>query len=259
MTGKKKNKRSKGFRLVIGLLVAAILIVMTLTVKQCVQEGEPGFVRYQEFGISIPSNYEIHGIDVSRYQQEIYWKRIKAMEVSGIKIGFAFIKATEGIGNVDKKFGQNWKNAKAAGVPVGAYHFFLATKSGRLQAENFIKRVKLESGDLPPVLDIEQLYGVSPEKMRAEIKIWLDIVEQHYGVKPILYTYVNFYDRYLGEDFDEYPLWVAHYLQQERPRIARNWQFWQYSESGRVDGIKPLVDFNVFRGDSSDFKKLLLP
>ena len=215
--------------------------------------------RYNAFGIEIPENYSIHGIDVSRYQQMIDWESVKAMSVSGVKIDFAFIKATEGIGNVDPFFKRNWKKSKEAHMIRGAYHFFLATKSGKAQAENFIGRVELLPGDLPPVLDVEQTYGVSGIKLRQRVKEWLTTVEQYYGVKPILYTNVDFYKQYLKSEFDDYPLWVAHYLQRDKPRIVRDWDFWQHSEEGRVNGILSKVDFNVFDGDSLAFTKLLLP
>src|SRR4026207_1273253 len=116
------------------------------------------FVRYPAFGISIPENYIIHGIDVSKYQQTISWDAVKEMKVKDIQLGFVFIKATEGIIKTDPQFRRNWKKSKQAGMIRGAYHFFLATKDGREQAENFISSVDLEEGDLPPVVDIEQTY-----------------------------------------------------------------------------------------------------
>jgi lysozyme len=216
------------------------------------------FVRYPAFGIDMPASYEIHGIDVSKYQSYIDWPSVKEMKVRDVRIGFAFIKATEGLGNTDRLFKRNWKKTKEAGIVRGAYHFFLATKSGKKQAENFISRVSLEPGDLPPVLDIEQLYGVKPEKMRKEVQDWLTIVEDYYKVKPIIYTYVNFYSSYMSGEFDDYPLWAAHYLEKDRPRIRRRWIFWQHSEKGRVNGIGMPVDFNVFNCDSADFENLLI-
>jgi lysozyme len=216
------------------------------------------FIRYPEFGIEIPEQYSIHGIDVSRYQSQIAWDEVKAMKVKEIKLGFAFIKATEGIGNLDPNFRRNWSKAKDNGVIRGAYHFFIGSKDGRMQAENFIDKVELETGDLPPVLDVEQLNGNTPSQLKAEIRKWLDIVENHYQVKPIIYTNVDFYNRFLGNDFDAYPLWLAHYYQPERPRISRNWLFWQHSDQGRVNGIASKVDFNVFNGDSIAFRELLI-
>src|SRR3954469_6537413 len=140
------------------------------------------FVPYPEFAIAVPSNYAIHGIDVSHHQDDINWDLVKNMQVKNIKIGFAFIKATEGIGRVDSHFNQNWFRSKDAGLCRGAYHFFLATKSGKLQAQNFIDVVNLKRGDLPPVLDVEQTYGVPTERLRREVKVFLQTTEQYYGV-----------------------------------------------------------------------------
>jgi lysozyme len=223
------------------------------------QSRQMQFVRYPEFGIPIPNEYEIHGIDVSRYQQTISWQAVKDMQVSNIRIGFAFMKATEGISNADPFFKRNWRKSKAAGVTRGAYHFFIASKDGKSQAENFIKKVDLEQGDLPPVLDIEQTFGVPTTQLKKEIQAWLNTVESYYGVKPIIYTYIDFYEKHLQGYFDDYPLWIAHYLQPHEPRISRPWSFWQHSEAGRVNGIIPKVDFNVFNGDSMAFRALLVP
>jgi lysozyme len=214
---------------------------------------------YAAFGISIPNDYTIHGIDVSRYQDIIAWEEVKAMKVQTIQLGFAFIKATEGIGNKDPQFRRNWRKAKENDIIRGAYHFFIASKDGKLQAENFIRQVDIEPGDLPPVLDVETLNGQRSAQLRREVKKWLDAVENSFKVKPIIYTNVDFYENYLGRDFDEYPLWVAHYYEQEHPRIKRNWIFWQHNDQGHVNGIIPKVDFNVFKGDSLDFKNILVP
>lgn len=216
------------------------------------------FTIYPEFGIYVPDEYEIHGIDVSRYQHLIAWGEVQKMQVRDIKIGFAFIKATEGISRVDPQFSRNWRRAKDNDVVRGAYHFFIASRDGKLQAESFIKRVKLEPGDLPPVLDVEQMNGVTKTHLKKEVKKWLEVVENHYKVKPIIYTNVDFYNRNLGSEFDGYPLWVAHYYERQQPRIKRDWFFWQHSDRGRVNGITQPVDFNVFYGDSLDFRSLLI-
>ena len=206
----------------------------------------------------MPSKYNIHGIDVSRYQKTIGWKLVKQMEVQDIRIGFAFMKATEGISNLDAQFRRNWVQAKKAGIPRGAYHFFIASKSGKAQAENFLENVDLQAGDLPPVLDIEQTNGASVTLLQQRVADWLDNVEAAYNVKPIIYTNADFYETFLAGRFDEYPLWVAHYKVKDKPRIKRKWHFWQHSERGRANGISAFVDFNVFSGDSAAFKSLLL-
>ncbi len=253
MAGRKKFW--KGWWLVIVLIIAGATGVFGY---DWWLSRKARFVRYPAFGIAIPEMYAIHGIDVSKYQQTIAWDLVKEMQVKNIKLGFVFIKATEGISNTDAQFHRNWKKSKQAGFIRGAYHFFLATKDGREQAENFIKTVKLASGDLPPVVDVEQTYGVSPAVLRQELKQWLSVVENHYGVTPVIYTNVDFYARHLGKEFDRYPLWAAHYYEYNEPRISRSWTFWQHSEEGRVNGIVSKVDFNVFRGDSTEFMSLLV-
>lgn len=252
-----KTKKILG-RVLIGLLLAAILSLLGMKGYEWYLERKAHFVRYQAFGIDIPTNYSIHGIDVSKYQEVIDWESVKQMNVEGVQINFAFIKATEGLNDEDRYFKRNWRRTKDAGMTRGAYHFFLATKSGRQQAENFISTVELKPGDLPPVLDVEQTYGIPAAKLRERIKEWLVTVENYYGVKPIIYTYVDFYDAFLKDEFDDYPLWIAHYLQKEKPRIYRNWHFWQHNEQGRVNGIFYRVDFDVFNGDSTEFRNMLV-
>ena len=220
--------------------------------------SRPKFVRYPAFGIDIPVNFSIHGIDVSRYQDNIDWEAVKAMQDKQLKIGFAFIKATEGLDRVDNGFRQNWFNAKKALMPRGAYHFFISSKSGKAQAENFIETVSLAKGDLPPVLDIESSNGASVTDIQERAKDWLVMIEKHYKIKPIIYTNIDFYENFLDGKFDDYPLWVAHYLVKDKPGINRNWIFWQHNEKGRVNGVDAYVDFNVFNGDSTAFRQMLL-
>lgn len=255
---KKKNLILKYKWHIVSVAGILVFIVLSWLLYKKYTLDKARFVKYPAFGIEIPDSYNIHGIDVSWYQNYIDWPSVEEMEVKDVKIGFAFIKATEGISNVDKQFRRNWKKAKEAGLPRGAYHFFLPNKSGKMQAQNFITSVKLQPGDLPPVLDIEQLYGVSATKMRKEIQEWLVAVEDYYKIKPIIYTSVSFYTDYLDGQFDKYPLWAAHYLEQNRPRINRPWLFWQHNERGRVNGIVTRVDFNVFNGDSTDFENILV-
>src|SRR5215217_2400367 len=148
---------------------------------------DPNYRTYNSFDIRIPRGHSIHGIDVSYYQGKIDWKQVKAMKEDDVKIDFAFIKATEGLFKVDPYFQRNWREAPKAGVVCGAYHFFRPQKSGEWQAKFFLQTVKFETGDLPPVVDIEELDGVPASKMRAELIEFLNHVEKKTGVKPILY------------------------------------------------------------------------
>lgn len=248
-----KKSQKKKLRLI--LFVSAML---SLTAGLIWYMGRPRFVHYNDFGIDIPVNYSMHGIDVSKYQSAIDWADVKQMKVKGISIKFSFIKATEGSDGVDGKFKRNWRGTKEAGIPRGAYHFFNPYKDGKSQALNFISEVRLQKGDMPPVLDIEQTGIASKEILQQRIAEWLSIVERQYKTKPIIYTGADFYEKYLAGKFDEYPLWVAHYLAKNKPRVKRNWNFWQHNETGRVNGIDAYVDFNVFNGDSAAFQQMLI-
>jgi lysozyme len=262
MARKRAKRLSREQKWWLILLIGGFILILYFTLLnkwQARQEATVASVKYDAFGIELPPGYSIHGIDVSVHQGPIHWPSVFGMKEEDTRMGFAFIKATEGLNDTDKRFHKNWNDAKEAGMVRGAYHFFLATKSGKKQALQFIKQVQLKKGDLPPVVDIEKLYGVKPALMRERLKAYLQEIESYYRVKPIIYTYADFYERYLGEEFTQYPLWVAHYFQPDKPRINRSWQFWQHSEQGSINGIRSKIDCNVFNGDSVKFKQMLLP
>ena len=251
-----KRKRNLSRPVIITLVILIALAMGSYYISDYFYK--PSFIHYKEFGIDLPAKYNMHGIDVSKYQQSISWEDVKAMNVKGVKINFAFIKATEGTERIDENFRRNWFNTQKTGIARGAYHFFISSKSGKAQAENFLETVRLQKGDLPPVLDIEQANGASMTDLQLRVSDWLLMVEKKCKVKPIIYTNADFYKTFLAGRFDEYPLWVAHYFVKDKPRIGRSWSFWQHNESGHVNGINAYVDFNVFNGDSAAFQKLLI-
>jgi lysozyme len=211
------------------------------------------------FGISIPAGYSIHGIDVSRYQGKIDWNYLENI-VEGnkkIKITFAIIKATEGRSLKDPMFDTNWKNIGRTGLIKGAYHYFIPSRNPLEQAKNFIATVELKKGDLPPVLDVEVAGKQGIEKLKENIKIWLREIEKYYGVKPVIYSYIDFYEKYLMNDpeLKNYPLWIAHY-HKSKIKFNTQWLFWQHSDKGKITGIKEYVDFNVFNGSLKELKAL---
>lgn len=199
-------------------------------------------------------NYSVFGIDVSKYQGEVDWYQLQHHGVD-----FAFIKASEGGKLIDKNFRSNWKNAKAVGIVRGAYHFYRPHIDWMTQAKLYIEQTPLEKGDMPPVIDIEVIHSRSQEYLVSEIKKWLAVVEKHYGVKPIVYTYENYYNRFLLEDFRGYNLWIAKY-NNSSPKLedGARWEFWQYSEEGSLVGIEHPVDLNCFYGSKEQFQKILI-
>ena len=200
------------------------------------------------------AGYSVHGIDVSAYQGTINWP-----EVARNRVRFAFIKASEGATLRDPRFARNWREARAAGVLCGAYHYFQPNRGGQIQADLFARTVPLAPGDLPPVLDVEASNFHDVAVLRREVARWLRLVEAHYGVRPILYSNHSCYKRHLAGHFDDYPLWLAHY-EVERPTLPRNkWIIWQHSDEAYVPGIRGVVDFNVFQGNFEALEALRIP
>ncbi|MGY3052883.1 lysozyme [Pedobacter sp. UYEF25] len=218
----------------------------------------PNYRRYKSFHIKIPINYKIHGIDVSYYQGKIDWKKVKEMREDEVHIQFSFIKATEGLLNVDPYFKRNWREAPKAGIVRGAYHFFRPKLDGKAQAKFFLQVASVDIGDLPPVVDVESLDGVSPQKMRTALGDYLNYIELKTKIRPVIYTGLRFYENYIRGDFDEYPLWIAHYHQPKLRVDKSRWKFWQHSDRAKINGINHVVDFNAFNGDSIAFEKILV-
>ena len=206
-----------------------------------------------------PEGFDVHGIDVSHYQEGIDWELLRNASLDTSPVSFVFIKATEGTTLLDDNFNLNFYEAKQNDFVRGAYHFFLPDVDARAQARFFLKQVHLEPGDLPPVLDVEKTGGLTVAQLRKAVKTWLDIVEAEYGVKPIIYTGYRFKLDYLNTPvFNEYPYWIAHYYV-ERLEYKGPWHFWQHTDCGRVDGIRGNVDCNIFNGSMEELMRLTIP
>lgn len=195
----------------------------------------------------------VFGLDVSQYQGNINWKKVATQKKHPIQ--FVVVRATMGADRRDKQFEKNFFQAKKNGFLVGSYHYYDPNENSTLQAKNFLDNVRLQTGDLIPVLDIEEESEIqSMEDLKKGIKNWLDIIEEKYGVKPIIYTGFSFWNDYLKKDFAEYPLWVAAYSQDKRNHShVKNAEIHQFSDKIKVPGI---MENTV---DGNDIKKEVLP
>lgn len=203
----------------------------------------------------VGDQFEVRGIDVSHYQGEINWKKLARDGHD-----FTFIKASEGRELKDDFFTDNWRKAGEVGLRRGAYHFFRPEVSPAQQAANFFKQVDLVPGDLPPVLDVEHLGKLSAAELLIAVKTWAQLAEARYGVKPIIYTGQNFYNRFLAGQLDDFPLWLARYDNDAPVTVCgREFSFWQYTDAGRLPGIDGRVDRNVFYGSHLDLALLCIP
>ncbi|MBR2567178.1 MAG: 1,4-beta-N-acetylmuramidase [Paenibacillus sp.] len=198
------------------------------------------------------------GIDVSRYQGNIDWPKVKA---SGMT--FVFIKATEGRTYIDPNFKKNVTGALAAGMMVGTYHFFRGTtvEIAKAEAAHYATTLNSIGGaktlQLPPVLDYENNPdNLSKAQMNTVAKAFLTELQRLTGVKPIIYT-GNAFARNFDASLGSYDLWIARYSNTRVPEDQsawKRWTFWQYTDSGKVNGISGNVDMNEFSGTAAQLR-----
>ena len=177
---------------------------------------------------------------------------------------FAFIKATDGGDHLDPMFQKNWRKAKEAGIRRGAYHFFYWCRVASSQAEWFIRNVPRDPDALPPVIDAEY-NGESSCKKRLtrsqyveKIQVFSDMLERHYGKRPIIYTAPDFYEDNLSGELKNNPFWLRSVAAHPSKRYPnRRWMFWQYSGSGLSHGVSGKIDLNVFSGSVNDWNNWL--
>ena len=206
-----------------------------------------------------PKNYAVHGVDVSRWQGDIDWPKLRTQGAN-----FAYIKATDGGDHLDPMFKKNWREAGAAGLRRGAYHFFYWCRTAGEQADWFIRNVPRVEGALPPVIDVEY-NGESSCKRRLsrqtiveKMQVFMDKLERHYGQRPIIYTAPDFYRDNLEGEFLNYPFWLRAVAQPpSKVYPGRKWVFWQYSGSGLSHGVEGKIDLNVFNGSEATWNAWL--
>lgn len=218
----------------------------------------------------------IYGIDISRFQHDvgrkhypIEWGKLRIAHLGTMSrknvagrvdypVSFCYIKATEGTTLRNRYYRSDYLAARRRGIPCGAYHFFSTRSGGAAQAAFFLRNATFGKGDFPPVLDVEpsnaQIAKMGgPEAMFREVRAWLKAVEKRVGVKPVLYISQMFVNKYLPLAPDlkrDYNVWIARYGEY-KPDV--HLVFWQLCPDGRVSGIRPKVDINVFNGYRSEF------
>jgi lysozyme len=211
-------------------------------------EKEDVFSEARNLKVLEKNDGKVVGIDVSEYQGKIRWSYVDTIEQK-YPLKYVLIRATVGRDRLDRQFERNWLGAKENKMIRGAYHYYRPNENSLEQAELFIKTVVLKKGDLPPVLDIEKLpKNQSIERLKVGLRRWLNAVEKHYSVRPIIYTGERYYDDFLKEEFSDYLFWIANY-NFYREEIQDEWLFWQFTEKATVPGIDTKVDVNIYNGD----------
>jgi len=195
-------------------------------------------------------------IDVSHWQDnpttpndDIDWRAVAASGVKGV-----YVKATQKW--PDRMFVVNWRGAIAAGLKVGAYHFFVVDRPPAMQAALFCDTVERQGegwGDLPMMIDVEVLEGgptISQTQYTRNLQEMAELVEKKTKRKPGFYTSSGMWPILTTEPAwaEAYPLWVAHHGAKSPtlPKPWKNYLLWQTTDKGRIPGIAYNVDLNIW-------------
>ena len=199
---------------------------------------------------------EIYGIDVSHHQGKIEWGKVKKWKNK--KLDFVYIKATEGATYIDKTYKTNIKEAKENDFLVGSYHYFRTTSSIENQFQNFIKTIDKSEQDLIPLIDVEEKTNWTNKEFHKNFKAFLNMVENYFGQKPMIYTVNSFYNLNLSGKYKEYHFLIGRYGENApNMRDKTSWTVWQFSETGKVKGIPMDVDIDVIN-DKYNLQDLLI-
>ncbi|PZU87984.1 MAG: glycosyl hydrolase [Shinella sp.] len=244
-------KRATGVWLAGSVLLAAAIAGSLLYDREMVRFTPPSL-----------EDFPVQGIDVSHHQGEVDWQKVAALP----NVRFAIMKATEGGDFRDRRFAENWRQAKEAGLVRGAYHFFTFCRPGRDQARNLIATVPKEEGTLPIAVDME-FTGNCPkvptlEELSSEVNAFMAELSGVFPQKPIFYVTQEFYDQYLkGNDqlFPAHYLWLRSIAREPEQEGCKEWSIWQFADNGNLDGIEGPVDLNALCPSENGFSHLFTP
>ena len=191
-----------------------------------------------------------NGIDVSKHNGKINWERVAADP----KIQFVYINATEGASLVDKTYRRNIDEARKNGLKVGSYHFFTSYKTPEEQYKNFKRQVKKGEQDLLPMVDVEEAGNKNARREVLQQRLWrfMELVKDDYGEYPVVYSQYKFYNDLLAPEFNNCIIFIARYGKAAPAlRGGGEYNIWQYTERGKVDGIRGYVDLDRFENGTS--------
>jgi len=232
--------------IILGLIIVgltAIIISQTDFIPRVKNKLFPNTSKETSTGVKNEMG-DIYGIDVSHHQKNIDWAQVRYWK--GNKISFVYIKATEGATYIDKNYQQNFKGAKKNNLLVGSYHYFRTTSSVEDQFENFINNVDKSKQDLIPLVDVEEKRNWNDSEFHKNFQKFLNMVENHFGQKPMIYTVNSFYNHHLSGKYKSYHFLIGRYGENSpNMRDKSSWTIWQFSETGKVEGITKPVDIDV--------------
>lgn len=188
----------------------------------------------------------LKGIDVSHHNGLINWEKVKAD-----KIDFAILRCGYGrksVRQIDREFERNYRECKRVGIPVGVYHYSYAKNAddARLEADFMLELISGKQFEYPVIFDIEdpgqEAYG---KNVLTEITVAFCERIEEAGCYVSIYSNADWFANKLDlEKLKPYDKWLAHWT--KTPKWGSEFGgLWQYTDSGRIDGIETKVDMNV--------------
>jgi lysozyme len=223
--------------IIIGILGGVLFLYHRYQVKKDIN-------KLQNFVLNIPEGFKSVGIDVSHHQGKVPWNNWFSKSPLDTLIDFVYCKATEGSNFVDSEWNRNRETLNELGVINGAYHFLNPNTYSIPQAKHFLSYWKKRDIDLPPVLDVEQ-EGPTDKILIDNIYDWLEYVEKETGIKPIIYTSLNFFETKFKNEFKDYQFWIASYTYKPACINDKRIIHWQYTDQGKLPALDSKIDVNV--------------
>lgn len=207
---------------------------------------------YAQFSVTVYDDV-LRGIDVSKWQGDIDWKKVS---MSGID--FAMIRSSFGNMHTDEKLAANVAGCEKYGIPYGFYHYSYADSvaEAKKEARFFLSVIKKYSPEYPLVLDIENDHFKSmSRKQVTNIIIAFAKELENAGYYVSIYSFAKFFNDYVDmSQIENYDIWIACWGDEERLNSFYDGPYgmWQYSATGSVNGIDGDVDLDYAYKDYAD-------
>ncbi len=224
--------------LIISTILVGLIVFITFNQQKSVH------IFYSSFGVTIPSQYKLLGIDISHHQGTINWDEVEDMKIEDDSIQFIYLKVTQGTHHRDRKYKSNRKVLDSKPVKVGVYHYFSPNKDVEKQVKHFTNSFTKTS--LKPALDVEEIGVLTKTELVNAVVLFLNETEKKINIRPLVYTYSSFYtDYFKGTILEKEIFWIANYGTNCIICKQDNVIAWQFSEKGTINGITEKVDLNM--------------
>lgn len=250
-----KKPKKRRLRKLLTFVAVFCVIVILLNIAFLYYRGQIWFNEPRK------RDYPVRGAVITQDLGKIDWRIMSQQTIS-----FAYIRATKGTTYADTEFKRNLKNSSKQDLLVGCWHEFDFRTDGEKQAENFISQCGDMDGMLRPMVKVTK-YGIynlkmkNADKVRENLRAFLDRVEEEYGRRPVIMCDSACYKKYIKPYFDSYTLWTIDHFSE--PDEDSDWALWEYNPRVRTSGYENSKEYfamTVYREskDIENFKKNLL-